>query len=478
MKTMNRFSKALLVAFAALGAASTVACGSAPPAEPEATEASSEALISRPNCGWYEYVECSNEGPRGQTLCYCMASDPGGPTVTEIALGQSTGYALGYGSIYTWGSGAHYARGDGYTNDVSILQEPLSKPGRNPRFPQNYEATHITAGDTGAAALLTNGSVIAWGTVAPGVDWPTPSGIAGLTVDTTKTDQLAHGANHACAIAVPAFAGGYGQTYCWGANDQGQLGDGTTTNRTTIAPIAAMGSCDGMSEPVPPLTALAAGGATTCGLGVDGNVWCWGDNTHGALGQGTESPGIPSTIPLCVHPTFSSSPAASWIRGGGSGTFCIGTDNVTEHMECWGNNTLGQVGDGMPIPRKVPTEALKTMLDAPVLSFGTSHTCYGGTSPALSTSASTVCFGDDTWGQLGDGTTSTTPRYSPVSPKFDQFTRVAAGGTFSCGIPTSGGFLKCWGKDDHGQVPDGAAIAAPGTAPPVVTTPTNAVWWD
>jgi alpha-tubulin suppressor-like RCC1 family protein len=460
-----RSSRTALLPVAALAAAASVACGSAPTSSDELTASTTAALkpVKGPgvtSCPWFETLVCGGNDVPWQPECYCVLNDK--PVITELALGAATGYALdASGDVYTWGSGAHYARGDGATRDASSLQQPFV-----------YDATHVTAGDTGGAASTSNGTLVAWGTVAPGVDWAWPAAIDGIKVDATKPSQLAHGASHTCAIAQWPDGAPGGQAYCWGANDQAQLGDGTTTSRATVAPVATMGSCDGIPGPVPPFTALAAGGATTCALAVDGNVWCWGDNTHGALGQGTESPGTSSTTPLCVHPTFSSSPAATWIRGGGSGTFCIGTDSVSEHMECWGDNAQGQLGDGVPLRRDVPTEALKTMLDAPLLAFGASHTCYGGASPALSATASTTCFGDDTFGQLGDGTTSTSPRFSPVSPQSDQFAVIAAGGTFTCGVPTHGGFLACWGKDDHGQVPDGVAIVPNG----VRTAPKDAIW--
>ena len=87
-------------------------------------------------------------------------------------------------------------------------------------------------------------------------------------------------------------------------------------------------------RPIPPLSQIAAGGDTTCGLGLDGLIWCWGDNSHGGLGQGTDGTGAKSATPLCAQAPFDSGSTATWIRGGGAGTFCVGTaDPYGDHEE-------------------------------------------------------------------------------------------------------------------------------------------------
>jgi alpha-tubulin suppressor-like RCC1 family protein len=469
-----RSSKALLLALASVGATASIACGSAPTTEPEETAAANEALLGTVHCAWHEWRDCEPEGIHGQTICSCVPNPP--PTVAEIALGQSTAYALDDGGgIYSWGAGAHYARGDGKTGDTSTIW-PLTAPTINRLLPgRPYEAVHLAAGDTGAIALERDGSVLAWGTVAPGVDWSTPAAVAGVTgVSLTTRGQIAHGANHACAIVTG------GAVWCWGANDQGQLGDQTSTSRATAAPISTMGYDRGAPTGLPPFLMIAAGGNTTCGLAMDGRVWCWGDGSHGALGQGTDGSGIHSAYPLATYAYGDPAqgyPTPTWIQGGGSGTFCAGTDNeFIDPIVCWGDNEWGQAAMRANGPKDAPSSTDLLTTDAPLLAFGKQHTCFGGAFNG--TTPSTICFGDDHLGQLGNGVVSG-PSYSAVSPKLDQFRAVAAGGNFACGVPTNAGYdgsdyLACWGQNDHGQLGDGSSLASP---PPPTLVPTEAYWY-
>ena len=94
-------------------------------------------------------------------------------------------------------------------------------------------------------------------------------------------ESVAAGDYHTCAIRRG------GEVMCWGFNDHGQIGDGTTTNR--LSPVTVSGSFRA--------TALALRGRHTCALGVDGRLYCWGDNTSGELGDGTRSDrGIPTRV--------------------------------------------------------------------------------------------------------------------------------------------------------------------------------------
>jgi alpha-tubulin suppressor-like RCC1 family protein len=133
---------------------------------------------------------------------------------------------------------------------------------------------------------------------------------------------LATGEYHTCALTDT------GGVKCWGDNEFGQLGDGTTTDRTTPVPVVGLSSG---------VRAIAAGGSHTCALTDAGGVKCWGDNEFGQLGDGTK---IDRTTPVEV---VGLSRGVRAIAAGGSHT-CALTD--TGGVKCWGWNWDGQLGDG------------------------------------------------------------------------------------------------------------------------------------
>jgi alpha-tubulin suppressor-like RCC1 family protein len=148
------------------------------------------------------------------------------------------------------------------------------------------DATTITAGDYHTCARRASGTVVCWGLnsygqlgtgTAGGASF-TPTGIAGLT----DAVELAAGALHTCARRAT------GAVVCWGRNNYGQLGDGTTTNRTTPVTVA------GLSDAVE----IAAGYSATCARRASGAVVCWGINDSGQIGDGTNTArSIPVMVP-------------------------------------------------------------------------------------------------------------------------------------------------------------------------------------
>jgi alpha-tubulin suppressor-like RCC1 family protein len=136
---------------------------------------------------------------------------------------------------------------------------------------------------------------------------------------------LSAGIEHTCAL-TSAPTGPV--VWCWGRNDAGQLGDGSTSDRPT--PVAIPGSAVGAKG-------LAAGDRHTCAIFVDGMVGCWGANEHGQLGNGSTSPSgiLASSAPLAFRP--------SRISAGIDYTCALG---AAGELVCWGWNVLGQLGTG------------------------------------------------------------------------------------------------------------------------------------
>src|SRR2546423_995537 len=155
--------------------------------------------------------------------------------------------------------------------------------------------------------------------------WASPTRIPPLSRENSPSRWAGPGGRAAAAG---------GMAYCWGANDTGQLGDGTTTSRATPVPVSG-----GLSFAV-----LDGGGGHSCGVITSGAAYCWGDNTSGQLGDGTGT-GRANPAAVADHLEFVSVSA-------GLGHACGLTPRGTAY--CWGRNASGQLGDGTTTASALP----------------------------------------------------------------------------------------------------------------------------
>ncbi|MDQ6635472.1 MAG: protein kinase [Gemmatimonadota bacterium] len=240
------------------------------------------------------------------------------------------------------------------------------------------------------------------------------------------TDQrftaVAPGLSHSCALDVG------GAAWCWGDNDRGQLGDRSTTAR--VSPVRVV------NEHV--FRSIAAGASHSCGLDTAAFVWCWGANGLGQLGDGeTADQSAPVAAAGGRHFT---SLVAGW-------NFTCALD-ADRHALCWGDDGASQLGDGHATGRRtsvgVPGGG---RLAFSAISAGSAHAC------GLIAGGDSYCWGDNSGGQLGDG--STTNRAMPVRVDSDlRFVAITAGAVHSCAL-TGEGEAFCWGRNTYGQLGDG-----------------------
>jgi len=298
----------------------------------------------------------------------------------------------------------------------------------------------LAVGGYHACATLPNGHVKCWGSnntgqVGDGTyqnNRPTPV----LVKKVFEPFDIAAGRFHTCAV----FSGS--RTKCWGNNQFGQLGNGTTT-RQIIA--------TGVRGQVGDFVLIAAGNQNTCAKrGGDGAVYCWGDGSRGQIGDGHFRDRLkPRQI---VEDLSVRQIAVGGLGVSGDGHACLETSRGV--VKCWGANSQGQVGDGTTTNSALPLRVLDdTLLFARlpgVLAAGGIHTC------AVTKRQRLMCWGDNSQGQLGVGTF--TDHLGPVLVKgIRRFLvwSVAAGDLFTCAVVGDAHRVVCWGQNSDGQLGDG-----------------------
>jgi alpha-tubulin suppressor-like RCC1 family protein len=235
---------------------------------------------------------------------------------------------------------------------------------------------------------------------------------------------------HVTAVA----SGGYhtcgvvaGQVWCWGQNKYGQLGNGTTADSTTAVPVAG-----GLTN----VAAIVAGESHTCALS-NGAVYCWGWNDSGQVGDG-------STATRSSPVKVSNLSGVSAIAAGKQHTCAVASGSVW----CWGSNGNGQLGDGTTTTRSAPVKVagLSGMVS---VAAGWGHTC------ARSGGGGVLCWGWNFNGQLGDGTNTT--RSAPVAVwNLSGATAISAGYDHTCAATS--GSVVCWGLNGNGQLGNGNTV--------------------
>jgi alpha-tubulin suppressor-like RCC1 family protein len=348
------------------------------------------------------------------------AADPIAATAAMISAGGSHTCALtASGGVKCWGYNGQGQLGDGTTTDRSTPVDVVDL---------TSGVSAVSAGGSHTCVLTTSGGVKCWGSNYSGQlgdgttdNRSTPVDVAGLS---SGVRAVSAGMNHTCALTNS------GGVKCWGSNYYGQLGDGTIDNRST--PVDVVGLTSGIST-------VIAGGFHTCALTTSGGVKCWGNNYYGQLGDGTTDN---RSTPVDVVGLTS---GVSAISAGGDHTCALTTSGG---VKCWGSNYSGQLGDGTTDNRLTPVDVTGLTSGIKAVSAGGMHTC------ALTTSGGVKCWGDNFVGQLGDGTTNNRSTPGDIVDLINVASIASSKGNHTCAVIPAGG-IKCWGENFSGQLGDG-----------------------
>jgi alpha-tubulin suppressor-like RCC1 family protein len=276
------------------------------------------------------------------------------------------------GDVKCWGVAGLGRIGDGSTSD-KLAPVQVSGLGMG-------STIEVSSGGTGSCALSPDAKLKCWGDntrgeVGDGTMTPRPTPTSVPDLGATVLD-VSFGGSHACAIVSGGFV------RCWGANDSGQLGDGSRMDRPRPVLVSGLSN----------VARLSTGESHTCAILKTGELYCWGDNSSGQLGAMTVNPSSPTPVKVAAV----SNPTA--VSAGGAHTCAL---LPTGQIQCWGANDSGQLGDGTMMGRPAPMP-VSGITDGTTISCGHAHTC-------ARTQSGTRCWGNNEFGQLGDGTTMNRP---------------------------------------------------------------------
>ncbi|TGE23359.1 RCC1 domain-containing protein [Hymenobacter metallicola] len=377
-------------------------------------------------------------GTENNSRTYIATPYPIEPTVTtwrSISAGDRHTLAIkADGTLWAWGSNSDGQLGDGTTTRRMVPTQIGTAT--------TWQSVSVSYGHT--VALKTDGTLWAWGNNSNGQlgDGTT----TGRTVPTqigTATTWQSIGVGYSHTVALKAD----GTLWAWGYNYNGQLGDGTTTRRTTPTKIGTATTWQSIS----------AGDRHNVAVRTDGTLWAWGDNSDAQLGDGTSTQ---RTVPTQIGT------ATTWqsVSADNYHTLAI---QVNGTLWAWGRNEVGQLGDGTITQRRTPTQ-IGTATTWQSISAGTYH------SVAIQADGTLWAWGNNENSQLGttdySATTIFTPRQADAA--LVTLSLAASRSSFGAGIRPNG-VLVMWGENSRGQLGNGTTAFTANSRPGPVGTATS-----
>jgi len=376
-------------------------------------------------------------------------------TNTTIAAGTYNGCAiLENQSMVCWGDNEYGQLGDGTTTGSAV---PIYV-----NVATNETPVEVTVGQVTACALMESGNIYCWGSgyygkMGDGEPWNDdyvntemrqvllPEGQGGQTVSISG--------GHICTILDN------GDVYCWGRGNQGQLGNGGTSNRNIPTKVNLPGQRSAI--------AISTGTYMTCAITTDGMGYCWGENDEGQLGNGTTNSRRTSPAEVLFPSGYTPVSISA-----GDDFACALMDN--RKVMCWGENNDGRLGQG-PLATDDETAPVWVSMEnsetAHFLDIGTKSACM------ILDSGETKCWGTNEEGQIGQGDTDTDYYSTPteVNGSYD-FVALSVNSDTICAIASNAeGY--CWGDNEAGQTGRGS-IDTDESAPGVISFTPNHLMLD
>lgn len=391
------------------------------------------------------------------TPLHSLAHRHVGPSTSCSAAPLSASYmgacaGLEDGTIKCWGSNYRGQAGDGSSLDFKVL--PVTVAGLT-----DVSIYHqsVAAGASHTCALLVNTTVACWGYNGDGelgqgdtsiTFSPVPLIVKGLA----DVDSVAAGHSHTCVVLRN------NTVQCWGSDADYKLGSGAPVvpggpeveYRSTPQAVA------GLTE----VHAVSLGESHSCALSLDGQVFCWGSNERGELGDVSGEYGVWNSTPVQVVLQMK----ALEIACGDSHTGALLEDNT---VACWGRNDFGQVGCDRRNLSECPSNVHRDVV-LPIVVAGLTQVRHVATgyyqSCAVLANHTARCWGNNGNGQLGDGTFDVVgkdqPKImhpTPVVVALGDIADIAGGGSHTCAVLTNFS-VACWGGNWHGQTGSGSSV--------------------
>ena len=417
-----------------------------------------------------------------------MASE-GVPLTDVIAVDVGSDHSLvlkSDGTVWAWGYGQFGQLGNGVSGTEATELYPVQVKGAGGT---GYltGVTFISASSRHNLALKNDGTVWAWGYNYEGqlgdgtnTNQNTPVQVKGIggTGNLTGIKAISIG-----GLVSMALQNG-GTVLAWGSNTDGQLGDGSNTNKNTPVQVKGEGGTGNLTN----VTAIASGGITSLALKDDGTVWSWGSNVYGQLGNGK------------IGASEENKRTPVQVKGAGGIGNLTGVTAITSGVNvlalkndgtvwAWGYNASGRLGDGTTENRTTPVQ-VKGAGGVGYLSDVTAVSAGDGRSMALKSDGSIFAWGNNSFGQIGDGTKDN--RSTPVraggagfnltAPMFTVTVNSAGAGATGGGSYAQGTIVNInAGAAPEGKVFDkwttsgGGTFADANSASTTFTMPGNAV---
>ena len=330
------------------------------------------------------------------------------------------------GSVECWGHNAHGQLGNGTTTNgtISTPTAVAGLSGKSASLASSYQHT---------CARGINGSLHCWGANGSGQlgDGTTTLQTSAVQVQSLALDvaQVSTADKNTCATTTS------GALWCWGANEYGQLGDGGNSGSTgSVTPQQVPGIAGAVK---------VAAGRHTCAANAAGDLWCWGHNDEGQLGDCDKAN---QSDPVCLS-------------SGTTVDVCVGyrhscSLNANGTVQCWGYNTLGQLGDGTSTSRETPALVVNLFANATSIGCGYDHTC------ALLDNGTVWCWGSNGYGQVGKGQATTREKTPVQVVGIPRAHDVIVGRDYNC-AELEDRSLWCWGWNEYGQLGNGTADYEP-----------------